>query len=147
MDDFEAIADPVRRALIERLARGSARVVDLAADHPISRPAISRHLRLLGEAGVTTAVDHGRERHYELAYGALAGARAWLDAVDSAVAGSNAVDSDAVDSDAVEPRLGERHLDALDLEVRHTVREFVDEESANSPLAQPDSGKRHKETG
>ena len=147
MDDFEAIADPVRRALIERLARGSARVVDLAADHPISRPAISRHLRVLGEAGVTTAVDHGRERHYELAYGALAGARAWLDAVDSAVAGSNAVDSDAVDSDAVQPRLDERHLDALDLEVRRTVREFVDEESANPPLAQPDSGKRHKETG
>ena len=147
MDDFEAIADPVRRALIERLARGSARVVDLAADHPISRPAISRHLRLLGEAGVTTAVDHGRERHYELAYGALAGARAWLDAVDSAVAGSNAVDSDAVDSDAVQPRLDERHLDALDLEVRRTVREFVDGESANSPLAQTDSGKRHRETG
>lgn len=147
MDDFEAIADPVRRALIERLARGSARVVDLAADHPISRPAISRHLRVLGEAGVTTAVDHGRERHYELAYGALAGARAWLDAVDSAVAGSNAVDSDAVDSDAVQPRLDERHLDALDLEVRRTVREFVDGESANSPLAQTDSGKRHRETG
>lgn len=147
MDDFEAIADPVRRALIERLARGSARVVDLAADHLISRPAISRHLRLLGEAGVTTAVDHGRERHYELAYGALAGARAWLDAVDSAVAGSNAVDSDAVDSDAVQPRLDERHLDALDLEVRRTVREFVDGESANSPLAQTDSGKRHRETG
>ena len=147
MDDFEAIADPVRRALIERLARGSARVVDLAADHPISRPAISRHLRVLGEAGVTTAVDHGRERHYELAYGALAGARAWLDAVDSAVAGSHAVDSRAVDSHAVQPRFDERHLDALDLEVRRTVREFVDEESADSPLAQPDSGKRHKETG
>ena len=102
---------------------------------------------MLGEAGVTTAVDHGRERHYELAYGALAGARAWLDAVDSAVAGSNAVDSDAVDSDAVQPRLDERHLDALDLEVRRTVREFVDGESANSPLAQTDSGKRHRETG
>ena len=142
MDDFEAIADPVRRALIERLARGSARVVDLAADHPISRPAISRHLRVLGEAGVTTAVDHGRERHYELASGALAGVRAWLDAVESAVAGSH-----AVDSDGVQPRFDERHLDALDLEVRRTVREFADEESADSPLAQPDSGRRHKETG
>jgi DNA-binding transcriptional ArsR family regulator len=142
VDDFEAIADPVRRALIERLARGSARVVDLAADHPISRPAISRHLRVLGEAGVTTAVDHGRERHYELASGALARVRAWLDAVDSAVAGSH-----TVDSDAVQPRFDERHLDALDLEVRRTVREFVDEESADSPLAQPDSGKRHRETG
>ena len=152
MDDFEAIADPVRRALIERLARGSARVVDLAADHPISRPAISRHLRVLGEAGVTTAVDHGRERHYELASCALARVRAWLDAVDSAVAGSHAVDSravdsHAVDSDGVQPRFDERHLDALDLEVRRTVREFVDEESADSPLAQPDSGKRHRETG
>ena len=45
---------------------GPARVVDLAAEHPISRPAISKHLRLLTEAGLATAEDHGRERHYRL---------------------------------------------------------------------------------
>ena len=41
-------------------------MVDLAADHAISRPAISRHLRLLSEAGLVTAEDRGRERHYRL---------------------------------------------------------------------------------
>ncbi|MFE0748830.1 ArsR/SmtB family transcription factor [Gordonia sp. NPDC058843] len=147
MDDFEAIADPVRRALIERLARGPARVVDLAADHPISRPAISRHLRVLGESGVTTAIDHGRERHYELAPGALASVRAWLDAV-----GSEVVGTDAVDSEVVEPRFDSRHLDALDLEVRRTVRERgqpdAHTESLDSTPAQTDSiRRRHKETG
>ncbi|MGW9267440.1 ArsR/SmtB family transcription factor [Gordonia terrae] len=136
MDEFEAIADPVRRALIERLARGPARVVDLAADHPISRPAISRHLRVLGEAGMTTVVDQGRERHYELAPGALGPVRAWLDAVDSRV---------------VEPRFDDRHLDALDLEVRRTVRERrqpeADAESLDSAPTLTDSIKRHEETG
>ncbi|ANY21913.1 ArsR/SmtB family transcription factor [Gordonia terrae] len=136
MDEFEVIADPVRRALIERLARGPARVVDLAADHPISRPAISRHLRVLGEAGMTTVVDQGRERHYELVPGALAPVRAWLDAVDSEV---------------VEPRFDDRHLDALDLEVRRTVRERgqrdAEADSLDSASTQQDSASRHKETG
>ncbi|MET4166127.1 MULTISPECIES: ArsR/SmtB family transcription factor [Gordonia] len=146
MDEFEAIADPVRRALIERLARGPARVVDLAADHPISRPAISRHLRVLGEAGMTTVVDQGRERHYELAPGALAPVRAWLDAVDSEVA-----NSEVAGSEVVEPRFDDRHLDALDLEVRRTVRERgkpeADAESLDSAPSLTDSIKRHEETG
>jgi len=66
MDVYAALADPVRRDLLRRLARGSARVVDLAADHPISRPAVSRHLRVLGEAGLVAAEERGRERHYTL---------------------------------------------------------------------------------
>uniref|UniRef100_UPI0011BAA62E metalloregulator ArsR/SmtB family transcription factor n=1 Tax=Escherichia coli TaxID=562 RepID=UPI0011BAA62E len=59
MDPYAALADPVRRALLRQLAAGPARVVDLAAAHPISRPAISRHLRLLGEAGLVAADSHG----------------------------------------------------------------------------------------
>jgi DNA-binding transcriptional ArsR family regulator len=66
MDAFAALPDPVRRDLVRRLAAGPARVVDLAADHPVSRPAISKHLRLLTEAGLATAEDRGRERHYRL---------------------------------------------------------------------------------
>ncbi|MFX4273920.1 ArsR/SmtB family transcription factor [Propionibacteriaceae bacterium Y1685] len=66
MDVFTALSDPVRRALLVRLAEESCRVVDLAADHEISRPAISRHLRVLSEAGLVAADDHGRERHYRL---------------------------------------------------------------------------------
>jgi len=66
VDPFAALADPVRRDLVVRLARGAARVVDLAAEHDISRPAISRHLRLLAQAGLVSAQDRGRERHYRL---------------------------------------------------------------------------------
>ena len=93
--------------IVQRLARWA---------DPVERVTSRVDLRDGREAGVTTAVDHGRERHYELASGALAGVRAWLDAVDSAVAGSHAVDSRAVDSHAVQPRFDERHLDALELE-------------------------------
>ncbi len=71
MDVYAALADPVRRDLLRRLARGPARVVDLSADHPISRPAISRHLRVLSEAGLVSAQDRGRERHYALEPGGL----------------------------------------------------------------------------
>lgn len=64
MDVFAAIADPVRRDLLRTLSAGSARVVDLAAGRPISRPAVSRHLRVLADAGLVVVDDVGRERHY-----------------------------------------------------------------------------------
>ena len=66
MDVFQALADPVRRDILCRLVAGPARVVDLTAGRSISRPAVSRHLRLLSEAGLVRGDDHGRERHYRL---------------------------------------------------------------------------------
>ena len=105
MDVFEAIADPVRRDLVLRLRQAPARVVDLAAGHDISRPAISRHLRVLGEAGLVSAEDRGRERHYRLEPAGLAPVRAFLRALDPA------------------HRFAESVLDGLDLEVRRTVRD------------------------
>lgn len=107
MDPFVALGDPVRRDLVARLARGPARVVDLAADHAISRPAISRHLRLLTEAGLVFAQDRGRERHYRIE-------RSGLDAVTDWLAG-------------LEPpaRFEASALDGLDLEVRRTTRDRV----------------------
>lgn len=106
MDVFGALADVVRRDLVLRLARGGpARVVDLAAVHPISRPAISRHLRVLEEAGLCAAEDRGRERHYRFEPAGLAPVRSWL----------------AATSDA--PPVTSTMLDALDLEVRRTVRD------------------------
>ena len=79
MDPFAALADPVRRGLLRALAAGPARVVDLAAAHPISRPAISKHLRLLTEAGLASAEDRGRERHYSLDRSGLAPVSGLLD--------------------------------------------------------------------
>lgn len=66
MDAFQAIADSVRRDLLQQLVAGPLRVVDLAAGRDISRPAVSRHLRLLSEAGLVHGQDRGRERHYQL---------------------------------------------------------------------------------
>src|SRR3990170_4695943 len=105
MDAFAALADPVRRDLVRRLASGPARVVDLAAEHPISRPAISKHLRLLTEAGLAAAEDRGRERHYRLDRAGLAPVRALLAELTQS------------------PPFADADLDGLDLEVRRTVRE------------------------
>ena len=108
MDAFAGIADPLRRDLLRRLAAGPARVVDLAAAYEVSRPAVSRHLRLLTEAGLTTAEDRGRERHYRLAPAPLDDVRDFLDQLAVAPAA---------------PRFGESLLDALDTEVRRTGRD------------------------
>jgi DNA-binding transcriptional ArsR family regulator len=106
VDVFDALADPVRRDLLRRLADGEARVVDLAAAHPISRPAISRHLRVLGEAGLVTATDRGRERHYALDPAPLAEVGRLLG-----------------DLRPRRPRITTQHLDALATEVRRTTRD------------------------
>ena len=105
MDPFVAVADPVRRALLAALARGPARVVDLSAGQSISRPAVSRHLRVLSEAGLVAAEDRGRERHYRLERGGLAVVTDWVAALGP------------------RPRFDESVLDGLDLEVRRTGRE------------------------
>ena len=105
MDPFTALSDPVRRALLRALAAGPARVVDLAAAHPISRPAVSKHLRLLTEAGLASVEDRGRERHYALDRSGLAPV------------------SDLLEELRPTPPFSEAALDGLDLEVRRTVRE------------------------
>jgi DNA-binding transcriptional ArsR family regulator len=61
-----ALADPTRRALIERIARKPWRAGDLVHGFSISRPAVSKHLRVLREAGLVDAVSEGRERIYRL---------------------------------------------------------------------------------
>ena len=109
MDVFDALADPVRRAILRRLAAGPARVVDLAAAHPISRPAISRHLRVLAEAGLVHGQDQGRERHYHLETGPLGDVRELVAALDAAP--------------SRRPPVAESALDALETEVHRTVRD------------------------
>ena len=79
MDAFDALADPVRRELLVAVCGGPMRVVDLAAGQIISRPAVSRHLRLLIEAGLVDADVRGRERHYRLRREALDEVQQFLD--------------------------------------------------------------------
>lgn len=112
MDVFSAIADPVRRSLLEQLARERcARVVDLTAGRGISRPAVSRHLRVLGEAGLVRARDQGRERHFELVTDPLTQVSDWTTTLTAAAAAPP------------QPPVAEHQLDALGLEVARTVRE------------------------
>ena len=56
---FAALADPTRRAILARLAQGEATVQDLARPFPISQPAISRHLKVLEDAGLIEARTQG----------------------------------------------------------------------------------------
>jgi DNA-binding transcriptional ArsR family regulator len=75
----DALADPVRRAIVERLADGEVGAGEIAAAFPISRPAISRHLRVLREAGLVTSRVAGQQRIYALDRRPLAELDAWLE--------------------------------------------------------------------
>jgi DNA-binding transcriptional ArsR family regulator len=78
-DVFRAIADPTRRAILDRLRAGPTPVNELAADFEQSRPAISKHLRVLLESQLVTEEKVGRERRYALDPRPLASAAAWLE--------------------------------------------------------------------
>lgn len=83
-----ALADPTRRALLQRLRAGPQPVGRLAADLPISRPAVSQHLRVLSDAGLLQVEPQGTRRLYRLAPQGLEGLRAYLnDLWDDALAG------------------------------------------------------------
>ena len=65
-DVFNAVADPTRRAILDRLRRGPAPVNDLASGFRVSRPAISKHLRVLRSARLVREKREGRQRIYQL---------------------------------------------------------------------------------
>ncbi|MDM4761595.1 metalloregulator ArsR/SmtB family transcription factor [Galbitalea sp. SE-J8] len=75
---FAALGDPVRAAIVERLSRGDATVSALAADFPISLQAVSRHVRVLVEAGLVAQRSAGRTRPVTLDAGALERTADWL---------------------------------------------------------------------
>lgn len=75
---FAALADPTRRAIVARLARGSADVGTVAEPFPISAPAVSRHLRVLERAGLVRRERIGRRHHLHLVPDPLSVADAWL---------------------------------------------------------------------
>jgi DNA-binding transcriptional ArsR family regulator len=83
-DPFEALGDPNRRAIVELLGAGAPEgrsVGELAGALPISRPAVSRHLRLLKDAGLVVEEPRGTRRLYRLHDEGLAAVRAYLDRV------------------------------------------------------------------
>jgi len=65
-DPFAALGDPNRRRIVQLLAAGGRSVGELAGDMPISRPAVSRHLRLLKDAGLVREEADGTRRIYRL---------------------------------------------------------------------------------
>ncbi len=75
---FAALADPTRRAILARLAQGEATVQDLAHPFAISQPAISRHLKVLEEAGLIETRIHGTARPRRLKPDAMAQLWHWL---------------------------------------------------------------------
>ncbi len=78
-DVFRVIADPTRRAILDRLRAGPAPVNELAADFDTSRPAISKHLRVLKDARLVEEEKVGRERMYSLRPAPLREVAGWLD--------------------------------------------------------------------
>ena len=75
---FAALAHPIRRAIVARLAEGDCTVGDLAGPHDVSLPAISRHLRVLEEAGLLEQTPDGRVRRCALKAKPLSAAFAWI---------------------------------------------------------------------
>lgn len=75
---FEALADPHRRAILELLHGRQRSVREIADEMPITRPAVSRHLRLLKEAGLVTSSAEGTRRLYRLHDEGLDAVRAYL---------------------------------------------------------------------
>lgn len=78
-DAFMAIADPNRRYLLEELRRGPKTVNELAAGLPVSRPAVSQHLKVLLEAGLVNAKPEGTRRVYTVSSAGFLKLNIWLD--------------------------------------------------------------------
>lgn len=78
---LSAVADPTRRAICQRLAHGAATAGQLAALFPISRPAVSQHLKVLKAAGLIRPTGPGRLSAYELSPEPLFEIEAWASAV------------------------------------------------------------------
>ncbi len=76
---LSALADPTRRNVFESLRAGPASVGDIAAELPVSRPAVSQHLKALKLAGLVIDRSQGRRRVYCIAPNGLAELRQWLD--------------------------------------------------------------------
>jgi DNA-binding transcriptional ArsR family regulator len=78
-DPFKALAHPLRRNIVEKLSGGSATVAEVTSDFGVSKPTVSRHLRMLEEAGVVSRVIDGRTHRLYLSPETLAETSQWID--------------------------------------------------------------------
>ncbi len=76
---LEMLADPTRRTIVEALRSGPKSVAEIAAKLPVSRPAVSKHLKLMMEAGLLRMTEDGTRNFYEIDLRAIARVRAYLD--------------------------------------------------------------------
>ena len=79
IDPFKALSHPIRRGIVEHLADGPATVGDATAGFGVSKPAISKHLKVLEETGVVRRVVEGRTHRLSLDTRVLAEAADWMD--------------------------------------------------------------------
>lgn len=122
----QALADPIRRAIVRMLRDGTATAGAIADAFPVSRPAVSRHLRVLREAGLVRDRARGREREYRIDLAPLAPLEAFLRELHAAEA-------------------WERRFAALETEV-HRVRRRRRAETAATATTAIDDRSRDKET-
>ncbi len=78
-DPFKALSHPIRRGIVEHLAAGPATVGDATAGFGVSKPAISKHLKVLEETGVVKRVVEGRTHRLSLEVEAIGEAARWMD--------------------------------------------------------------------
>jgi DNA-binding transcriptional ArsR family regulator len=78
-DPMDALGDRTRRAIFEQLRKGPRAVGEIAGELPVSRPAVSQHLRVLREAGLVSERRNGTRRIYRVEPDGLAGLRAYFD--------------------------------------------------------------------
>jgi DNA-binding transcriptional ArsR family regulator len=78
-EQLDALGDPTRRAVFERLARGPLAVSDIAKSLPVSRPAVSQHLKVLKDAGLVSDYAEGTRRIYHLDPKGLAALKSYFE--------------------------------------------------------------------
>ena len=99
VDGFAALADPTRRQVFERLVRESLSVGELAAGLPVSRPAVSQHLRVLKNAGLVRHDPYGTRRVYRVDPRGIEAMKSYLDRLwDRALAAFKAAAEKETDS-------------------------------------------------
>jgi DNA-binding transcriptional ArsR family regulator len=83
VDVFHAVADPTRRAILDRLRGGGVAVGELAAGFDMTRPAVSKHLRVLRDASLVREERDGRQRVYSITPGPLRDVSEWVESYRS----------------------------------------------------------------